>query len=354
VAIAVDDIVNMINTREIVIGNPRPDHDRVGTKLRYRKTAQRVKDWADDLLRNEAVLGNLTWNLQDGSTYELEERDTGELRLHLLSGGFATDIDSASRMRAIEMASKAALMTMDPTTRISVRIFPFEQGKETEKLFYIYNQVGEKVSNTVAKSTYQKTPLQRVARQLVLSSPHLGMDNVEQKFDVVSKNSTKLVSFGTLSGALESSWTVEPFDEKEEAEVAQYLVDFWNALVTYLPDLGRVSLARRQATRGRSMVATAVAMHGYFAVADKLHREGSTDFTVLEALRDKMVMPVDGLAHKQGELIDWLDYDNPEWLRRGVLVQATDKKGVVKHTLRMSFQTRKSMGDAMIEKINEL
>lgn len=43
------EITDLIKTGGVKIGNPRPDHDVVGTTrqgtLRYRKTASRVKDW---------------------------------------------------------------------------------------------------------------------------------------------------------------------------------------------------------------------------------------------------------------------------------------------------------------------
>lgn len=350
------EITDLIKTGGVKIGNPRPDHDVVGTTrqgtLRYRKTASRVKDWADALLRNEAVLGNLTWNLQEGTDYELDEGKRG-LKLYVKGPGFATDIDSASRMRAIEMAANANPNTMDPDTLVSVRIYPFTKGAETDKLFWIYNQIGEKVSNTVAKATYQGTNHQKLAKQFMLSSQHLGLDNIETKFDTVSKNSPKLVAFGTLSGAIESNWAADPISDKDLEEQTQFLVDFWDALVAYRPELGRVPLVKRQESRGASLAATAVAMHGYIAVANALYLEGSRDFTVLRALQDKVTLPAAGFRHKAGDVVDWFDYDNPEWIKRGVLVQATDKKGTSKLVARMSFQTRAAMGTAMLERIGK-
>jgi hypothetical protein len=41
-------------------------------------------------------------------------------------------------------------------------------------------------------------------------------------------------------------------------------------------------------------------------------------------------MPAKGFKHNAGDVIDWLNYDNPDWQKRGVLVQATDKEGVTK------------------------
>jgi len=351
------EICDMIAAGEIKIGNPRVDHDpiQVGTKgtFRYRRTTTRVKDWAEALLKNEAVLGNLTWNLQPGTELELEEGAEGALTLHVSGPGFATDIDSASRMRAIEMAMKANPNTMDPSTRFSVRLFDFPEGDESKHLFWRYNQVGEKVSNTVAKATYAGTNHQKLAKEFMLRSMHLGLDNIETKFDTVSKNSPKLVSFGTLSGAIESNWSGDPYDEKALDEQVKFLIDFWDALVAYRPELGRVPLSVRQAGRGVSLAATAVAMHGYIAVADHLYRRGSRDFTLLAALTEKVTMPAKGFRHNAGDVIDMFDYDNPEWQKRGVLVQATDKKGVTKLTTRMSFQTRKAMGDAMLERITK-
>jgi hypothetical protein len=357
VVVTVDEVVDMLKTGELEIGNPRPDHDLipVGKKgvLKYRKTAQRVTDWADALLRNEAIFGNLTWNLQPGTEYEVVPLDgrTGSFALEVSSGGFATDVDSASRLRAIEMASKANPMTMDLSTRISARVFPVERGPATDKLFWFYNQVGEKVSNTVAKAIYQGNPHQRIAKELFEISPHLGLDNVETKSDVISKNSAKLCAFGTLAGAIEANWSAQPFSEKEEHEQAEFLARFWDALVHYVPDVGKVTLARRQALRGTSLVATALAIHGYIGVADRLYQAGSEDFSVLAALKGSITLPADGLRHKTGETVSWLDYDNPDWLTLGVLVSAVNKAGEPRRNIRMSFQTRKAMTEAMIERV---
>ena len=324
----------------------------VGKKgtLRYRKTASRVKDWGEALLKNEAVLGNLTWNLQSGTELELEEGREGEMHLHFSGPGFATDIDSASRMRAIEMAAKANPNTMDPDTRVSVRIFPFEKGPDTDRLFWVYNQIGEKVSNTVAKATYQGTSHQKLAKELMLRSKHLGIDNIETKFDAVSKNSPKLVAFGTLSGAIESNWSADPFDETALDDQVKFLEEFWDKLVSFRPELGRVPLGVRQAGRGRSLSATAIAMHGYIAVADAIYTSKTQDLSVLASLTEKVTLHAKGFHHEAGDVVDMFDYDNPEWQKRGILVQSTDKKGVTKLASRMSFQTRKAMAEAMLER----
>jgi hypothetical protein len=266
------EIVALKNSGRLTVGNARPDHDLVTLKSgkeRYRRTTKRQKDWTDELLRNEAVVGNLTFNLNP-QTADFEIDEAGH-RLVLLSGGFDKEIDSATRTRAIIAAAENAAQTFDLDTRFAVRVW-FATHEQEKRLFHIYNQRGEKVNDTVAKFQYQATPHQRIARRLMTTSPHLGLDNVEVQSNAVSANSNKLTAFNTLSQATEAFWNHEPITEAEEAADVAYLVDFWEALVDQRPEFGRLRKEERQALRGTSVAGTAVSIHGVLALADEMRR----------------------------------------------------------------------------------
>jgi hypothetical protein len=49
--------------------------------------------------------------------------------------------------------------------------------------------------------------------------------------------------------------------------------------------------------------------------------------------------------------VDFFDYANPLGSDIGILVNATDRAGNVRKTLRMSFQTRKAMGTALKQRV---
>lgn len=340
------DIVGLANTGRLIVGNARPDHDVVtlkSGKQRYRKTAQRLKKWTEDLLRNEAVIGNLTFNLNpETTTVEVDEQNH---RLEVAAGNFDQKVDSATRTRAIIAAATNPAQTFDLSTRFAVRVW-FATSEEEDRLFHVYNQVGEKVNDTVAKFQYQSTAHQRIAKLLMVGSSHLGLDNVEAQSNTVSANSHKLVAFNTLSQAVESFWSGDPLGEASEKADAQYLIDFWDELVAVRPEFGMLSKAERQQVRGVSVAGTAVSIHGVIGLADAM-RVSDAPFTALKALKQTVTIDDDG--HERD--VDFFDYDNPLWTNIGVLVLAKTKSGDTRRTLRMSFQTRRAVRDALIEKI---
>jgi hypothetical protein len=340
------EIAGLVDTGRLVVGNARPDHDIItlkSGKQRYRKTALRQKNWEEDLLRNEAIIGNLTFNLNPDTTVV----DVNEEKGHLIvkSGNFDQNVDSATRTRAIVAATKNTVQTFDLDTRFAVRVW-FATKEEEDKLFHVYNQVGEKVNDTVAKYQYQSTPHQRIAKLLMVGSPHLGIDNIEVQGNTVSANSHKLVAFNTLSQAVEGFWTNEPTSETEEKADADYLADFWDELVAVRPEFGRLGKTERQAVRGSSIAGTAVSIHGVVALADAMRTAG-TPLTELTKLKSSVILNEGG----GDRLVGYFDYDNPLWTQIGVLVLSQDKDGNERKTLRMSFQTRKAIGTALKEKL---
>lgn len=340
------DIVGLADTGRLQVGNARPDHEVItlkSGKQRYRKTAQRLKSWTEDLLRNEAVIGNLTFNLNpETTTVEIDEEN---FRLEVKAGNFDQKVDSATRTRAIISAAKNPAQTFDLSTRFAVRVW-FATSEEEDRLFHVYNQVGEKVNDTVAKYQYQSTAHQRIAKLLMVGSAHLGIDNVEVQSNTVSANSHKLVAFNTLSQAVESFWSGDPIDEAGEKADAQFLIDFWDELVAVRPEFGRLSKSERQQVRGTSVAGTALSIHGAIALADQM-RTAAAPLTKLSALQSRVVINQDG----DDRTIDFFDYANPLWTNIGVLVLSQDKAGNSRKTLRMSFQTRKAMGMALVEKV---
>ena len=341
------EIVGLAETGRLHVGNARPDHDLVALKsgkVKYRKTAQRIKDWTEALLKNEAVIGNLTFNL-DPDKVDFESDEEGH-RLIVNAGDFDQRVDSASRTRAIIAAARNPLQTFDLSTRFAVRV-GFADAEKEKRLFHVYNQVGQKVNDTVAKYEYQSTAHQRIAKELMRQSPHLGMENVEVQSNTVSASSPKLAAFNTLSQSVETFWSSDPVGETEEKAQAQYLVEFWDELVATRPEFGRLGAADRKAVRGSSVAGTALSIHGVVALADAMYIN-SVPLTELGKLKSSVIVTEPG---KADQLVDYFDYVNPEWTDRGILVLSKDKAGNTRKTLRMSFQTRKAMGDALMDKV---
>lgn len=342
------EFVGLVDDGRIKIGNARPDHDIVTLKSgkeRYRNTSKRQKEWTDRLLRNEAILGNLTLNLNpDECDYHFDER---EHTLEVYEGVFDQGVDSATRSRAVIEAAKSPVQTFDLETRIAFRV-TFLTEEQERRFFHHYNQVGEKVNDTVAKFVYQSNPGQAIARELMLASTHLGLDNIEVQRNTVSASSPKIAAFNTLSTAVENSWMHEPIGDVGIKEDAAYLADFWNALVQVRPEFGRLNLAERRDLRNTSVAGTALAIHGVIAVADAFyHSPDPEDFSRLSALKSSVIAEVDG----KDEAVDYFSQANPVWTRNGVLVSSVAKDGTVRLNLRSSFQTRKAMADELKAKI---
>jgi hypothetical protein len=341
-----DRVVGLYQSGILNVGNPRPDHDHISLKsgkVRYRNTPARLEQWAEQLCNNEAILGNLTWNI-DPTVSEFDyDPTTGHLRL--LSGELQTP-DSATRTRAIIRAANATPRTMTPGTRFAVRIWLADE-EQQKRIFHFYNQMGKPVDKTVAKFNFQASPEQELAKNLMVRSKHLGVTNVETKGNRVSASSNKLCAFNTLSQAFEDFWTAHPESEEDLESQTAFVVRYWKTLVDVLPDLGVISLARRKELRpdpktgrGGSLVDKALAIHGYIGLADRIWNvyqstESLDLHSTLEPLADEHF---------------WC-YDNPEWIDLTVLVKAQNKNGDEHLQLRNARQTRQAMRDALIRKV---
>ncbi|HQG71260.1 MAG TPA: DNA sulfur modification protein DndB [Rhodoglobus sp.] len=322
-------------------GNIRPDWQPGGKP--GAKTKRKVDRWAEELLKNNAVMGNLSVRLNpDTAKYEFTRDDEGDFTLRLFAGHLDTGVDSQSRFTAILKASRSDAGTMKGSTRFSVRIW-MANDDLAARVGSDYNTRGDKVNDTAAKFAYQDNAHKRLARLLLEGSPHLGVDNIEVLTNTVSASSSKLVAFNTLTQAMENYWSGDPINTTEETAQAQYLVDFWDDLVTVRREFGRLGKSDRQALRGQSMAGTALSIHGAIAVADEIYRQDLDATKVLEPLGEPVFVG--------GREIDYFSYDNPVWTKIGALVTTEDTQGNERLSLRNSFQSRKAVADELKRRV---
>jgi hypothetical protein len=114
-------------------------------------------------------------------------------------------------------------------------------------------------------------------------------------------------------------------------------------LVAVRPEFGRLTTERRKQVRGSSIAGTALSVHGLIAAADALYQHGINSALVLPMLQDPVVV--------DGEEVDYFSYDNPLWLRIGVLALAESKDGTQRKQLRMSFPSRRAIADELKRKL---
>ena len=99
----------------------------------------------------------------------------------------------------------------------------------------------------------------------------------------------------------------------------------WDALVAVRPEFGGLTTERRKQVRGSSIAGTALSVHGLIAAADALYQQSVNPALVLPALQDPAVV--------DGEEVDYFSYDNPLWLRIGVLALAEGNDGTQRKQL---------------------
>lgn len=312
-----------------------PEHQRgrnsVTGKEVFKK--EKVERWTRQLIDDRAVFGQLTWNFRPEVTkaYYDPGKDEGK-GAFVIEYGSATLPDSAHRHRAIfnavESVAKGSSFNLE--TPFSVRIWRVPETVEND-IFYGMNQEGDKADASRSKWLSQKNVGQAIAAQVVRSSPHLTEANVETVTNTLSVRNHRLAGFNTFAVAFEEAWKDIP--DADIVAAAAWFTEFWDRLVTVRPELKRMPLPERQATRKASISVSALAIHGYVRLARRFY-DDHLELDRLSALAD------DG----------YFAMSNPEWQSRGLVVPAVNRAGITVLQVRNSHQTRRAMGDALMEK----
>ena len=175
--------------------NIRPDH--MPGRTMGTKTKRKIVRWAEELVRGNAVIGNISVRLDPTSAeYAVETDDDGQMNLILYNGHLNLAVDSESRLKSIIMASKSPAGTFNQKTRFQVRVWVADDNL-AKRVGSDYNTRGDKVNDTAAKFAHQSTAIERMAKKLMTGSGHLGIDNVE-------------VFTNTVSASRRSSWRSTP------------------------------------------------------------------------------------------------------------------------------------------------
>ena len=296
---------------------------------------EKVERWTEQLLKDEHVFGQLTWNFRPEEseiTYDADEKTL------TLGSGAGTLPDSAHRHRSIVLAVESVKRgsSFDPTMKFSVRIWRVPSDEEA-KIFYGMNQEGDKADATRSKFLMQRNVGQRVARDLVRRNRFLGEANVETVTNSLAAKNPRLMAFNTLAVACEQNFA--DVAESEVPDLVEYLDGFWTALVGVRPELDVVPAHRRQEVRKTLLSGSALAMHGYIGLAKHMFREG-VPLDALDALE----------AERDGE--DFLALDNPEWQRLGLVTPSTSKTGKTNLGTRNAIQTRRVMAETLVARVS--
>lgn len=299
--------------------------------------------WTQQELMGEFHAGQLTWAVRSdtGGSVDFDEA-TGRLDIF----GDLVLPDSRQRTYVFVRCEEGKESGNGYESRpVSIRIYPETDADTRKVIFYDYNQEGDHADESRSKWLAPKGFSQKVARQLVAGNAALTHQNVNTVRNRVTSKDHRLAGFNTFAQAVDAAWGKVLTTEKEVEEVAKYLDEFWTQLVSNLPDLGIVSLNRRKQVREKSLVGNALAIYGYMAVAkelwDKRGADGKVDFAPLAALAADD---------------EWFSTDAPHWRANGVMVPQRDRAtGKIRgHRISNSFQTRKAMADAMLDRMSEV
>jgi hypothetical protein len=195
--------------------------------------------------------------------------------------------------------------------------------------FYTYNFKGWRVSTSTAHYIESKTRepniYARLARQLMEGSGVIGAANVEILSNHLSRNSAKMVTFGTLVEALKAGFPEVTEDSYDSTK--SFMIDYVKSLATVRPnEVALLSVAQRQRVRDASVADQAVLWHAYFKLAARLRAENTDPANALAALSKPYACEyVDGNGNRRTWQGDLFDRANPDWVKAEVV--APGKKG---------------------------
>lgn len=316
-----------------------PEHQRGEDMVTRRPILDmhKIERWAEQLIKGEAYLGQLSWNFRREETVLKYDPDTRTLTI---GAGSATIPDSYHRHRAILKAVESAERGsgFEGDRKFSVKIYHVPILEEN-RIFYAMNQEGKKADPTRSK-WLQRMGVTKLAGALVERSEHL-RDNVDTVRDRISKRNPRLCAFNTLSNAFEEHWAdVDVTDEEGFRTDVDYLVTFWSKLVAVRPELGKLDINRRKRVRETLLVDSALAISGYIALARKMRGLG-IGLAALERLGHKITV--------DGKQADYFSRENPLWEKIGVLVPGTKRDGTKVLSLRNARQSRQGMLSALAQ-----
>src|SRR6266404_1957778 len=251
---------------------------------------EKIARWAEQLVKGEAYLGQLSWNFRKDDT--LITYDSGSRTL-TVGAGAANIPDSAHRHLSVVKAAESAERGsgFDLNRKFSVRIYNVPATEEN-RIFYAMNQEGQKADPTRSKWLY-RVGATKLAAALVEQSTHL-RNNVDTVRDRISKRNPRLCAFNTLSRAFEEHWAdVNPDDAGAFAADVEAVARFWEKLASVRPELGKLDLAHRQTVRETSLSDSALAITAYVAIARKMRDQG-VGLAVLDKLAQKIKFKING------------------------------------------------------------
>jgi hypothetical protein len=288
-----------------------------------------------DIEKNQFECPQLNWNLRASETIWVYLTKRKELRVYQ---GVATRPDTNHRHHAIIRFHKKYLNWVETTESTSMGdynsnreyglIIYTDDFEQEAHRFYVYNFLGWRVSTSTAHYIESKTRTPalhaKLARQVMEQSGILGTANVEIISNHLSRNSAKMLTFGTLVDSLRQGFA--GLTEEEVPETVNYLIKFVEELHRIRPaEIAVISVAQRKKSRDTTVVDQAVLWSGYLRLAAWLRESVPQDWQAkLQVLANSPFR----YRCKDGRIWsgDLFSRNNPLWMDRGIL--APGKTGI--------------------------
>lgn len=294
-----------------------------------------IEDMKNNIYENDFECPQLMWNLRAGETSWVYITGTKELRVY---DGVGTRPDTNHRHHAIVGVHRQYLQwirqtgstdmgSYNPDRAYGLVIYTDDEKQEAHR-FYVYNFLGYHVPTSTAHYMESKTDTpqlhNRLARELMEHSGVLGHQNVEILSNHLSRNSAKMITFGTLVDALKRAFPGVTEDDYQN--IKAYLTEFLQALADIRPqEIGLLSLSQRQKVRANNIADQAIMWHAYMRLAATL-RDQSAWRDTLNVLKDDFVYVNGGTTLWNGDLFD---RHNPAWVDHEVIVRGKTGPRVV-------------------------
>jgi hypothetical protein len=218
----------------------------------------------------------------------------------------------------VEQTGSTEMPGYNPNCQYGLVIYTDDFEGEAHR-FYVYNFQGWRVSASTAHYIESKTHAPaihaKVARETMERSGILGLKNVEILSAQLSRNSAKMITFGTLTEALKTAFPA--ISESELPATLNYIVEFLDKLHDVRPaEINLLSVAQRQSVREAGVADQAVLWHGYFHLASWLRKTApDTWHEDLQALGKPVTYQREGKTFTG----DLFSRDNPVWVDTAVM-----------------------------------
>lgn len=312
-----------------VVYDPEIQRGTKETKTAVKESLResQITSMMQDIQNDQFECPQLTWNLRSGEVSWVYYTKTKQLSVYQ---GVATRPDTNHRHHAIvrfhkkflhwiEQTASATMPGYNPDRQYSLVIYTDDFKGEAHR-FYVYNFLGYKVSPSTAHYIESKTHAPAIhakfAREVMERSGILGLKNVEILANQLSRNSAKMMTFGTLTEALKTAFP--SVSEDDFAPAVEFVVAFLDALHEVRPsEIGLLSVVQRQQVRDQTVADQAVLWHGYFNLAAWLRKNQAHSWrTALTAIGQPITYDRKGKSYAG----DLLRRENPLWVDVGLLV----------------------------------